>query len=243
MKINETSVFVFIASVVLGLMISLNISFHGTSAAMMFNAVQYQEAINTRNKLYKDITELKDQYYDNYSKLEKYKNEDPSSSKIVQAMSSELKQNSLILGTEEVQGQGVKITLNDATTEFEGVIEDTITRWLRLVHNTDVLLVINSLKNAGAEAMDINGQRIMSTSEVYCSGSFLSVNGVKLSAPFYIHVIGNKDVIKNYMLGEDGYLKTLMYRGIDVQIEDSMNIKLPAYMGQIRFKFMTEVNN
>jgi uncharacterized protein YlxW (UPF0749 family) len=243
MKFNETSIFVFIASVIIGLLISLNISFSGSTNRVVLSAQQYQEAFNTRNKLYRDIAHLKEQYYENEEKLFQYRNGNTTSSKILQDMTAELNKYNLILGSTEVVGEGLKFTINDASWEFDNFIDDPFSRWLRIVHNTDIMTIINELRNAGAEAMSINGQRIISTSEVYCSGPFLSVNGVKLSAPFYVSAIGNKQVMRNYMMHEKGYMNALKYRGIQVEVEVLEELKIPAYVGNIYYKHMVEAVN
>lgn len=240
MKLNETSIFVFIASIIIGLLISLNISFKESTERVVLSAEQYQEALNSRSKLYKEIGRLKEEYYENEEKLLKYKSGTTSTSKILQEMSEEISKNSLVLGNSDVIGEGVKFTINDASMEFDNYIEEQFTKWLRIVHNTDIMAIINELRNGGAEAISINGQRVISSSEVYCSGPFIMVNGVQLSAPFYINVIGNKEVIRNYMMNENGYLKTLIYRGIQVQVQMSDEVKIPAYVGEIRYKYMTE---
>jgi uncharacterized protein YlxW (UPF0749 family) len=245
MKNNETTFFVFIASVIIGLLISLNISFNDNQrTSMILSAQQYQEAYNLRTKLYKDISNIREQYYQNTIKLDNYKYASPTSSKILQDMTAELERNSLFLGTSEVIGKGLKITVNDASWEFDNFIDDPVVRWGKIVHNTDIMLILNSLKNSGAEAISLNGQRIISTTEVYCSGPFLSVNGVKLSAPFYLNIIGNQDIIKNYLMGESGYLKMLKYtRGIQVDIYAEDEVKIPAYVGDVKYKYMIEANN
>jgi uncharacterized protein YlxW (UPF0749 family) len=241
MKLNETSIFVFIASIIIGLLISLNISFKESSARVVLSAQQYQESLNSRSKLYKEISRLKEEYYENEEKLLKYKSGSTSTSKIIQEITDEMDRNNLVLGNTDVSGEGVNFTINDASMEFGNFIEDQFTKWLKIVHNTDIMVIINELRNAGAEAIAINGQRVLASSEVYCSGPFLRVNGVQLSAPFYINVIGNKEVIKNYMMGETGYLKALTYRGIQVHVQTSETVKIPAYVGNISYKHMSEV--
>jgi len=61
-----------------------------------------------------------------------------------------------------------------------------------LVHDEDLREIINDLKNSGAEAISINDQRIVSTTAIICSGSVVTINGVKLNSPFEIKAIGNK---------------------------------------------------
>jgi uncharacterized protein YlxW (UPF0749 family) len=245
MKFSEMSIFVFIASIIIGILISLNISFKGQngSAEVLLSATQYQETYNTRNKLHTEISNLKEQYYSNLSKLDKYKYDNPDSAKVKQEISNELSKNSAILGSKEVSGKGLTLTLNDASLEFESSVNENLDLNSRLIHNFDIMMILNTLRNAGAQAISINDQRVLSVSEVYCYGPFMSVNGVKLPAPFYIKIIGNPDTVKNYILEQDSYLRMLKeFRKIKVQVDVSDNIKIPAYIGELKYKYMKEIN-
>lgn len=48
-----------------------------------------------------------------------------------------------------------------------------------LVHAEDILKVVNELFVAGAEAVSVNGQRIVAQSGITCAGSVITVNGVR----------------------------------------------------------------
>jgi uncharacterized protein YlxW (UPF0749 family) len=244
MKVNETRVFVFVASIILGVLVAMNLNFGPAKPAKFLNARQYLEAINERSKLFKDISTLENQYIKNSAKLSEYKNPTVPNSEIVKSMEEELGDNKRVLGVEDVQGEGVIITLNDATTSFEGTIEeDEFFQWARIVHNTDVMEVVNSLRTAGAEAISINEQRIMNNSEFYCWGPFLKINGVNIGAPFYISVIGNSESIKQQLFSENGYLTFLKYRGIIIDFDVRENVKIPEYIGDFKFNFAKEVEN
>ena len=54
----------------------------------------------------------------------------------------------------------------------------------------DLLYIINDLKRGGAEAISINEQRIISTSEIRCVGNTILVNTTRLAPPYHIKVIG-----------------------------------------------------
>lgn len=235
MKSNEANIFVFIASIIIGILISMNISFDKGNERVFLSAKQYQEAYNYKNKLYSDISVLKGQYDEYYSKLEGYKNSELNEERFTDEITNELNVNKIVLGKVPLQGQGITINLNDASVED---VENSFDYQLRLVHNTDVIQVINDLKNAGAEAISINGQRIVDTTEIYCSGPFLRVNGVKIAAVFTIQAIGNKEVLYTYMMSNENYLKTLMIRKIRVDVEKSDNIKIPAYAGEYKKDFL-----
>lgn len=241
MKNHEAEIFVFIASIIIGILISMNISFSRETDRVFLSTKQYQDAYNYKNKLYSDITGLMEQYDSNYAKLSKYKNNEQSQKQITETIEEELNQNNIVLGKTEVHGQGIVVTLNDASTEsIDNSLE--FERELRLVHNTDIIQVINDLRNAGAEAISINGQRIMDRTEVYCSGPFIRANGVKIAVPFVINAIGNKEVLYNYMLSNENYLKTLMTRKINVNIEQVEDINIPAYAGENKIEFEKEIS-
>lgn len=239
MKGNEANTFVFMASIIIGILISMNISFTRTADRTFLSAKQYQDAYNYKNKLYSDITGLIQQYEKYHSKLLKYKNNEENETQVTNSINEELNENNIILGKVEVQGQGIKINLNDADTKE---IENSIgyEKDLRLVHNTDIIQVLNDLKNSGAEAISINGERIVDKTEVYCSGPFLRINGIKIMAPFSIYAIGNKGVLYNYMMSDENFLKTLIMRKLYVNVEQSSEIKIPAYSGEQKVEFMKE---
>lgn len=237
MKNNEANIFVFIASIIIGILISMNISLGRSNTRVFLSAKQYQDAYNYKNKLYNDISGLLEQYDKYYDKLQKYKSNEENQSQITASINEELEENKLVLGEVAVEGQGIKIEMNDASEE------DRINPFeyqLRLIHNTDMIQVINDLKNAGAEAISINGHRIVDRSEIYCSGPFLRVNGVKIAAPFIIKAIGNKEVLYNYMMSNENYLKTLMTRKIRVAVEQQDDIKVSAYNGGYKREFINE---
>ncbi|AYD40629.1 DUF881 domain-containing protein [Clostridium fermenticellae] len=235
MKNNEANILVFIASIIIGILISMNISFSRQTNRIVLNAKQYQDAYNYKNGLYSEITGLINQYNDYASKVKKYKNDSENREKITTSMKEELNENNIVLGRVPLQGQGVLITLDDGNTKDAS---NQFEYQLRIIHNTDIIQVINDLKNAGAEAISLNGQRIIDRSEVYCSGPFLRINGIKIAAPFVIYAIGNKDVMYNYMISNENYLKSLTVRNINVDVKQINNVKVPAYNGEEKIGFM-----
>lgn len=237
MKNHEADIFVFIASIIIGILISMNISFSKGTERVFLSAKQYQDAYNYRNKLYSDISALMEQYDSYYTKLSKYNSNERNQAHITETIEDEVNQNNLTLGKTAVYGEGIVVTLNDASEEN---INNAFLyeRELRLVHNTDIIQVVNDLKNAGAEAISINGQRIMDRTEIYCSGPFIRANGVKIAVPFIINAIGNKEVLYNYMLSNENYLKTLMIRKTRVSVEQLDEVNIPAYNGEDKNEFM-----
>lgn len=239
MKNREFTIFIFIASVIVGLLISMNISFDGNETPKILNAKEYQEAYNKRNNLYNEISKLKENNRELQKKINNYTRSDETTEKVSKDMTDELKKNLMLTGMSEVQGPGLKIVLEDGGESFNGEVVDNLMRLLRTIHDDDMIKVINELKVAGAEAISINNQRIVYNTEIYCGGQFLRMNGVKIPAPFYVNVIGDPDKIENQIMRDGSYIKTLMNRGIKVEITKSDDIIMPAYISDMKPKYMT----
>lgn len=241
MKNNEANIFVFMATLIIGILISMNISISKNNDKknknVFLSSEQYQDAYTYTNKLRNDILGYMEQYNDYSNKLKKYENDDKNQFEIKKNINEELSQDNMILGKIPLEGQGIEIKINDGSTNDS---MDSFEYQMRIVHNTDIIEVINDLNNAGAEAISINGHRITDRSEIYCSGPFLRVNGIKIAVPFLIYAIGNKVVLHNYMMSNENYLKIMMTRKIFVDLKEADNVKIPAYNGDYNINFMKE---
>lgn len=98
----------------------------------------------------------------------------------------QLQDNQKSAGLVAMRGPGLRITLNDA--ERKGTIEDPQNY---VIHEAYIRLLINILWNGGAEAIAVNGQRTMSYTEVFCSGTFIQINGTRQMPPYVIEAIGD----------------------------------------------------
>ena len=156
----------------------------------------------------------------------------------MKGINEEINTNLIALGTIDVHGPGVKITIDDAEQDF---VSERANNIMKIVHDIDIMFVINDLRAGGAEAISINNQRVIESTEVYCDGPFLSINGVKLSAPFVLYAIGNKENLKDYMLDTDNYLASLTAptRGVIVKLEQQDDVILKGYDGTIESDHLT----
>jgi len=235
MKINKSNKVIFFASMFLGIIIVMNINFWGKNR-MLLSPEDYSEAYNKRNNLYNEISHMKEEYYNAYKKLDIYKANDENKYSVIQEIQKELDKNNLLFGIEPVEGEGVKIIVNDATTGSFGEYYDIYS----VIHDYDIVELVNDLKNAGAEAISINGQRIIYSSYSYCGGSYINLGGTKIVPPFYINAIGDKRVLKNYLLLNNTHFKELALRRIRTEIYEVDHIRIPGYTGNTKFQYMHE---
>ena len=141
-----------------------------------------------------------------------------------------------ITGMTEVTGPGVIITLSDG----KGVATSTLNPSQLIVHDLDVLSVVNELINAGAEAISINDQRWVLTTAISCRGNTIDINGERIGAPFTIKAIG----LPEYLAGLErvgGYLEYMKQDGVGVKLEKSNSITIPKYSGVINFEYLQNV--
>ena len=104
------------------------------------------------------------------------------------------------------------------------------------MHDLDVLSVINELKNAGAEAISINDQRLTPNSGIVCGGNIIDINGEKVGAPFIIKAIGLPEQLAA-LNRPGGYLAKLKEYSIGVELKKSNKITIPKYTGTITYKY------
>lgn len=150
----------------------------------------------------------------------------------------EIKVSNAVLGLSDVTGEGVEITLQDN----QDVTTETATNDISyyVVHDIDILNVVNELKNAGAEAISINGERIINTTSITCAGNVAQINGEKVGAPFIIRAIGDSETLYEALNRPGGYIELLNDSGIVSNIKKSNNISIQKYKGAINFKYMKD---
>lgn len=144
----------------------------------------------------------------------------------------------LFSGQVPVKGPGVVITLDDSS---KNIANDDPN--LYLVHDEDMLKVINELRAAGAEAISINGQRLIATSEIRCAGPTVSVNNVRSAPPFEIRAIGSiKDLVSAINM-RGGVADTLKVWGIQLDVKEEQEVFVPAYVADTQFKYAVEASD
>ena len=87
------------------------------------------------------------------------------------AKQEEIKNNNMLLGLSEVKGEGLQIVIADNNTGTLKNESEALDLSSQVVHYDDLIEVINALNNAGAEAISINGQRIIQTTAITCEGN------------------------------------------------------------------------
>lgn len=177
---------------------------------------------------------LKEKYEESQEIVEEYKTSSSSNDILIASMKSDLERANVLAGMADVRGEGVVITLKDST-------DTEMSAEAGLVHDTDLTAVVTELKAAGAEAISINGQRIIATTAIRCVGPTIQVNSVKVASPFYIKAIGNSKYLESALNIKSGVVDSLKAYGIQVEIETNNSITIDKYDLTLKFKYASEV--
>ncbi|MBP3232520.1 DUF881 domain-containing protein [Anaerovibrio sp.] len=141
----------------------------------------------------------------------------------------------MFAGMTALEGPGIILTIDDSGKIAKKDNDPN----LYIVHDEDVLKVVNELRAAGAEAISINGQRLTANSEIRCAGPTISVNNVRSAPPFEIRAIGDKDNLTNAINMRGGVADSLKVWGIKLDIKPSDNVWIPAYKASSKYKLAT----
>jgi uncharacterized protein YlxW (UPF0749 family) len=137
-------------------------------------------------------------------------------------------------GTVPVTGPAVTVQLDDAPTD--GTVPDGFTADDLVVHQQDVQAVVNALWAAGAEAMTLMDQRVISTSAVRCVGNVLILQGRVYSPPYTVTAIGDPAALER---GLQRSAALRIYRqyvdavGLGYAVTRRGSVTLPAFDGPV----------
>ena len=178
--------------------------------------------------------ELSVRYDEVIAKISEYKNERESDQKTAELLETELKQLNKALGKTDVEGAGVQIVLTDM-----GGTQLTDDVSVKKITQEDLLLIVNALFGAGAEAVSVNNQRIIAMSDITTiGGTFIQVNSEKIESSYIIKAIGNQDYLESALLIKGGYIDQLKESGHKADVNKVRKLKIEKYAGEISTKYL-----
>lgn len=230
---KKSNLIVFVIFVLFGVVLGIQLKNKVPSfAPVTLNSIEMTKSeIDNINK---EIEELKKMLKDMENKIQLYENSAKENRDIIDLLNDELDRTKLIAGFVSVKGPGIIVKMADNMSEEAAGQELD----LDIIHDADVLRIINDLKEAGAEAISINGQRVLSISEIKCGGPIIRINGKSVGTPIYIKAIGDPKLLNAAINAPNTYgyaLKNIDQLVIETQVSDE--IVIPAYIGSIEFKY------
>lgn len=181
---------------------------------------KYDNILKEIDKVNTELQERIEKATENNSELEDAKNQ--------------INEGNRMIGLAEVTGSGVVISIADSEINPNTVLNSNNL----VVHDKDILKIVNELKNAGAEAISINEQRVTLTTSIICGGNIININGERIGSPFIIKAIGLPEALAN-LSRPGGYLNNLEQdRKLKVSLKKVNDITIPKYSGVLNFKYL-----
>jgi uncharacterized protein YlxW (UPF0749 family) len=146
-------------------------------------------------------------------------------------LSADLDEQKLVAGTVAVRGPGIRIVLDDSAAKTIPPKEDPA---MYIVHEYQLRDVVNALWAAGADAISINGERMVAPTSIYCVGSTILVNDTRTSPPYEFMVVGDSAQLEAAVT-DPANLKALKSRvkvyGLQFGVQRARELIVPAYTG------------
>jgi uncharacterized protein YlxW (UPF0749 family) len=147
-------------------------------------------------------------------------------------------------GLVAVHGPGVTVRLDDAPRRPDGSLPAGARPEDVVVHQQDVQSVVNALWVGGAEAMTIQGVRVISTSAVRCVGNTLLLHGRVYSPPFDIAAIGDPQRLRATLAADPDvqtFVQAAAVFGLGYSVTGRDDILAPAFAGPVTLDYATAV--
>lgn len=164
------------------------------------------------------------------NKINEYSNQINNNDGVASLMDNELKNAYMQAGLLEVQGEGIVITLSDNDS--------------KQIDEFDLITLVNELKVAGAEAISINDERIVYSSDIiYIFGKYILINGEKVEGPYVVRAVGDKKYLESSISIKNGYIDEIKANGKSISYSVEDYVLIPKYNGSLEFEFAKEVQD
>lgn len=233
MKISRPKLTLGLFSIIVGVLISSQMKLK----VDQITPVTVQSIIAAKNELNSirnEVTELEKAIIERQQELAVLESIGKGDANLSDILKDDVHKNMAAAGYTELKGPGIQIIMFDNIDleELSFSFNDDI------IHDVDILNILNDLKVAGAEAVSINDQRVVAYSEVKCGGPIIRINGMSIGTPFVIKAIGDPQILMAAVNAPGTYgdtLRTVFGIGLQPYVEDE--IRILAYNGDFEFNY------
>lgn len=172
---------------------------------------------------YEDVAK---QLEDTNKRIEEYNKTIEDNEAAADLIDDELTESNILVGKTDVYGEGVEVTLSD------GDYSD--------VNASHLIDLVNELRYAGAEAISINGIRILAMTDIVEMDSYILISLQRVQGPYVVKAIGDKDYMSTILqLKGSGFVD--ITSDINVSLAIKNKVEIPKYNGELEIEYMQEV--
>jgi uncharacterized protein YlxW (UPF0749 family) len=171
------------------------------------------------------VTEQKKEIEGLRARLAKYEATAANDQGMTKIINEDLQNSKMALGLMPVKGPGIVLELRDSTMRTSKEVDNAD---LFVLHDSDLIQVANELWADGAEAVSVNGQRLVAGSAIVCSGRLIQVNHASIAVPFVFTAIGDQKAMLSGLNIRHGVLDTLKALEFQVKLTPKDDLEAPA---------------
>ncbi len=235
-KINKATLVLSIVSgaIALVLIASIFVQFRTVSESKELDIEGLRDdELRTQIASYKSkYEETMEQYNANQNTINEYETAINENKETTELLDEEINQAKSLLGLTDVKGSGVIVTLTDTEDALYTYIAD------------DLIMLLNELKYAGAEAISINDNRIINLADIVTlnDGLIILYGDVRLTSPYVVKAIGDPTYLMSTLsIKNSGYIDQMKANGMAIDVKQDNNIEIGAYTGDLDVKYLKEV--
>lgn len=233
MKKQLTNYYFLLVAVFIGYLITVRLQTNITPYQGIVTIPKILEMKSEIESLNKEKLNLASAIQEAQTKLASYESNINSKGNVLVNMRAELADARNYADFERVEGPGVIITMNDSLAE---VREGENPNWY-LIHDGDILEIINVLRDAGAEAISINDERVTATSNIRCGGPTINIDGKRHAVPFVIKAVGDPQKLGASAAAPSGYIDLMEFYEIRIDIQKVDKLVIEPYAGKYKLNY------
>lgn len=230
-------IWIGLASIILGIFISFQMKFvqntylDGSTPAQKTNEILTELSVvrAERELLIEEILRLE-------SQLEEIQGSASEENIIIKNLTEELNRFKTFSGMTRVTGMGLMMTIDNPPQDINLSLDKNIAYDYKLL-----LDLMNELNSAGAEAIAINEQRIVNSTEIRLAGTQVNVNTVPITPPFVVKVIGNPKTLDGAVNQRFGIVQNIRELGYYIEVRQVDTLEVPSFNGSIQFRYAETV--
>lgn len=177
------------------------------------------ELANTKQK----YEEINNKLKEVESKIAEHREKIESDEDTAILLINEVNEAEMYMGYTNLKGEGIQIVLSD--NDFKSI------------ESYDIITLLNELKLAGAEAIEINGQRITAYSEIVDVNGNILVNTSKISGPYIVKAIGDQKYLESAITIKGGYYDDMIANDKTISYETYNKIEIQKYDKELELKY------
>ena len=233
MKKKLSNYYFLLIAVFAGYLLSVQVQSTIPSYQGIVTIPKILEMKNEIDNIKKENLNLANSINETKLKLQSYEESINKTGNIFKGMDEELALARNYADFEKLEGPGIIINMNDSLAEV-GEFENP--DWY-VIHDGDILEIVNELRAAGAEAISINDERVTATSNIRCGGPTINIDGKRHAVPFVIKAIGDPQKLEASATAPSGYIDLMEFYDIRINIQKVDKLTINGYDGKYKLNY------